>query len=111
MQKFNAWRKWSSAIHFFFSTNSWCMMAICPVGPPKLMNPSFSQNLKASRKEGWGVGSVTLFADDLQTIKKTLGIGLGPQADFAWLPKGRVLRFQNLLAIIKALDPVVFHGH
>ncbi len=43
MQKFNAWRKWSSAIHFFFSTRSLCIIAIWPVGPPKLMNPSFSQ--------------------------------------------------------------------
>src|SRR5690349_9313245 len=27
------------------------MIAICPAGPPKLMNPSFSQNPNASRKE------------------------------------------------------------
>ena len=28
------------------------MMAICPVGPPKEMKPSFSQNLNASAKLG-----------------------------------------------------------
>src|SRR5512132_3506602 len=29
------------------------MIAICPVGPPKLMNPSFNQKRKASRNPGW----------------------------------------------------------
>ena len=29
------------------------MIAICPAGPPKLMNPSLSQNRNASRKVGW----------------------------------------------------------
>jgi len=33
-------------------------MAICPVGPPKLMNPSFSQQRNASRKVGCVVGAV-----------------------------------------------------
>lgn len=28
----------------------WCMIEICPAGPPKLMNPNFSQNQNASRK-------------------------------------------------------------
>jgi hypothetical protein len=28
------------------------MIAICPAGPPKLMNPSFSQNQNASRSVG-----------------------------------------------------------
>ena len=40
----------ASLIHFFFSPSSACMIAICPVGPPKLLNPSFSQNRKASPK-------------------------------------------------------------
>jgi len=35
------------------------MMEICPAGPPKLIKPSFSQNLKASLKEGWAVYSVS----------------------------------------------------
>ena len=33
-------------------------MAICPAGPPKLMNPSFNQNQNACRKlTGWGRSS------------------------------------------------------
>src|SRR6266700_4066478 len=48
MQKLSARRNSSSATHFFCSTSSRCMMAICPAGPPKLMNPSFSQNRRAS---------------------------------------------------------------
>jgi hypothetical protein len=31
-------------------------MAICPAGPPKLMQPIFSQTLKASLKLGLGSG-------------------------------------------------------
>ena len=31
------------------------MIAICPPGPPKLMNPSFSQNRNASAKLGRGM--------------------------------------------------------
>jgi hypothetical protein len=33
-----------------FSTSSRCMIAICPAGPPKLMNPNFTQNQNASQK-------------------------------------------------------------
>jgi hypothetical protein len=29
------------------------MIAICPAGPPKLIQPSFSQNRSASRKLGF----------------------------------------------------------
>jgi hypothetical protein len=29
------------------------MMEICPAGPPKLMKPSLSQKMKASRKLTW----------------------------------------------------------
>jgi hypothetical protein len=29
------------------------MIAICPAGPPKLINQSFSQNIVASLKEGF----------------------------------------------------------
>ena len=32
------------------------MMAICPVGPPKLMKPSLTQKRKASAKVGWCAG-------------------------------------------------------
>src|SRR5688500_3219211 len=52
MQKFSACRKRLSLIHFRFSTSSLCMMAICPVGPPKLMKPSLSQKRKASANVG-----------------------------------------------------------
>src|SRR4051812_4850992 len=50
MQKFSVLRYWFSEIQRFFSTNSRCMIAICPAGPPKLMNPSFTQNRNASPK-------------------------------------------------------------
>src|SRR6185503_14199800 len=41
------------------------MMAICPVGPPKLMKPSLSQKRKASRKHGCAevVGSLFTAAE------------------------------------------------
>src|SRR6266480_4540548 len=52
MQKFNACKKRDWLIHFFFSTSSDCIIAICPVGPPKEMNPSLSQNRNASPKLG-----------------------------------------------------------
>ena len=40
------------------------MIAICPAGPPKLMNPSFSQNQKASDsgKSGGGAAAVAVDA-------------------------------------------------
>jgi hypothetical protein len=34
-----------------------CIVAICPAGPPKLMQPILSQTMKASRKLGWAVES------------------------------------------------------
>ncbi len=49
MQKLSALRYWPSETHRFLSTSSLCMMAIWPAGPPKLMNPSFTQNRKASQ--------------------------------------------------------------
>jgi hypothetical protein len=36
------------------------MTAICPAGPPKLMNPSLSQKLTATRNEGVGGRSVAV---------------------------------------------------
>src|SRR5258706_364428 len=51
MQKLSACRKRFSEIQRRFSTSSWCMIAICPVGPPKLMKPSLSQKRNASRSE------------------------------------------------------------
>ena len=53
MQKFSACKNLSSLIHRLFSTNSACMMAIWPVGPPKLTNPSLSQKRSASTKVGF----------------------------------------------------------
>ena len=50
MQKLRARRNCSSGIQRLRSTISRCMMAICPAGPPKLMNPSFTQKRRASRK-------------------------------------------------------------
>jgi hypothetical protein len=50
MQKFRACRNRLLLIQRRRSTSSSCMMAIWPVGPPKLMNPSFTQKRAASRK-------------------------------------------------------------
>src|SRR5260370_21634293 len=50
MQKESAWRKRSCEIHFFLSTRSRCIIAICPAGPPKLMKPRRTQYASASRK-------------------------------------------------------------
>src|SRR6185437_9682174 len=52
MQKFNACRKRASSTHFFSSTRVRCMSAICPAGPPKLMQPILSHRRKASLKLG-----------------------------------------------------------
>src|SRR5256884_6129867 len=52
MQKFSACKKRAWLIQRRRSTNSVCMIAICPVGPPKEMKPSFSQNRNASANEG-----------------------------------------------------------
>src|SRR4051794_36903515 len=52
MQKFSACRKRGSSIHFFSSTSMRCIMAICPAGPPKLMQPILNQSRNASPKLG-----------------------------------------------------------
>ena len=49
MQKLSVLRYCFSETHRFFSTSSRCMMAIWPAGPPKFMNPSFTQNQNASQ--------------------------------------------------------------
>src|SRR3712207_5132839 len=49
MQKFSVLRYCPSETHRFSSTSSRCMIAIWPAGPPKFMNPSFTQNQKASQ--------------------------------------------------------------
>ena len=49
-------------------------------------------------KEGWGVGSITLFPNNFQIIKVTSGIGLGPEPYFAGPRKSRVLQLQVLPA-------------
>ena len=48
MQKFRARRNWPSETQRFSSTNSRCIIEIWPAGPPKLMNPSLTQNRNAS---------------------------------------------------------------
>jgi hypothetical protein len=40
---------WLSETQRFLSTSSRCMIAIWPAGPPKLMNPNFTQNQNASQ--------------------------------------------------------------
>ena len=47
MQKFRARRNWPSETHRFSSTSSRCIIEIWPAGPPKLMNPSLTQNRNA----------------------------------------------------------------
>jgi hypothetical protein len=64
MQKLSAWRNRRSEIQLRRSTNSSCMIAICPAGPPKLMNPSFSQKRNAWPSVGFAgrVDSIQSFA-------------------------------------------------
>src|SRR6185295_19338935 len=52
MQKLSACRKRGSSIQRFSSTSMRCIIAICPAGPPKLMQPIFSQTRNASPKLG-----------------------------------------------------------
>src|SRR4029077_11034631 len=52
MQKFSACRNLALSIQRFFSTNSACIIAIWPLGPPNEMNPSFNQNRNASPNDG-----------------------------------------------------------
>ena len=52
MQKLSACKKRRSEIQRRRSTSSSCMIAIWPAGPPKLIQPSFSQNQNASRSVG-----------------------------------------------------------
>src|SRR5215208_6295196 len=49
IQKFSVRKNCPSETQCFVSTNSLCMIAIWPAGPPKLINPSLTQNQKASR--------------------------------------------------------------
>src|SRR5450755_3872781 len=53
MQKLSACRNRASSTHFFSSTTTRCIRAICAAGPPKLMQPILSQTLKASPKVGF----------------------------------------------------------
>src|SRR5438067_4477017 len=57
-EKLSACRKRLSSIHFFSSTSTRCMIAICPAGPPKLMKPSFSQKASAARNAIGGGASL-----------------------------------------------------
>src|SRR5918997_3275942 len=50
MQKLSVRKYCCSETQRLFSTSSRCMIAIWPAGPPKLMNPSFTQNQNASQK-------------------------------------------------------------
>src|SRR4029079_9284163 len=52
MQKFSACRKRGSSIHFFSSTRTRCISAICPAGPPNDRQPILNQTLNASLKFG-----------------------------------------------------------
>ena len=52
----------NAEIHRFRFTNSWCITEICPAGPPKLMNPSFSQKRTASEKDTDCVEFIVSFA-------------------------------------------------
>src|SRR5918997_3076965 len=64
MQKLSVLRYCCSDTQRFFSTSSLCMMAICPAGPPKLMNPSFTQNQNASQKPTGLVPAASALACD-----------------------------------------------
>jgi len=53
-QKFKAWRYCSSSIHLRSSTNSRCISAICPAGPPKLRQPIRVKTRTSSENSGTG---------------------------------------------------------
>src|SRR5581483_3845219 len=83
----SAWRKRASLIQRRRSTSSRCMMAICPVGPPKLMNPSFSQKRNASPNEGAStpggpsaaahIGEPALAEEDVKEVERARDEGRG----------------------------------
>ena len=62
MQKLSVLKYWLSETQRFRSTNSRCMMAICPAGPPKFMNPSFTQNQNASQNPTGFVSPLATFS-------------------------------------------------
>src|SRR5690606_18825306 len=63
------------------STSSSCMMAICPAGPPKLMNPSLSQKRSACQK-GTGGGVSVERVESLMEGPWCVGSRWGRVADF-----------------------------
>jgi hypothetical protein len=48
------------------------MIAICPAGPPKLMNPSFSQNRNASDSVGSAPGTGALMPESVGRVRRSL---------------------------------------
>jgi hypothetical protein len=61
------------------------MIAICPAGPPKLMQPSFAQNQNASASLGSGAGCVDLCSGwpDTMGRERTAGAALRQGCDVA----------------------------
>src|SRR5947209_3411871 len=103
MQKFRERRNWDSEIQHLRSTSSLCMIAICPAGPPKLMNPSFTQNhnaslnLIASIRPVFcaGLSNFTLLRnqqDERSVTMVTLQVKL-------WLARIKTLVFETLCAL------------
>ncbi|GEM_PF-6913881 len=92
-----------SSIHFRRSTTSWCMMAICPAGPPKLMKPSFAQNVSASLNEavfdGTEFFSLPMFAFLIA------GFGLGPRRTPTGGPISLNGFYHNRSNLASLLDP------
>ncbi len=68
MQRFRAWRKRPSEIQRLRSTSSRCISEIWPAGPPKLMNPSFTQKRNASLNP-------TLFPPDAEPAVALIAAG------------------------------------
>jgi hypothetical protein len=48
------------------------MIAICPAGPPKLMNPSLSQNRNASDSVGSAPGAEALMPESVGRVRRSL---------------------------------------
>jgi hypothetical protein len=69
MQKLSALKYCASLSHFFSSTITRCISAICAVGPPKDRMPILAQVANASAKDGAAL-AVAAPAEGVETFAK-----------------------------------------
>src|SRR4029078_10330686 len=107
MQKFKAWRNRPLETQRRRCTISSCMIAICPAGPPKLMNPSFTQKRAASRNVTpcCGVSSLTersVGGSDEERYRSVAHLGDR---------RGGADRSLEAVEQVLVLEPQQVHGH